>query len=99
MTELLIRVEPESAQEFKTITQKVFRGNDSLAFQRAVQFLRLLDDENHFERFWEIADRIRKQVQKAGGLSAKEIDRLVRESRDKARIVGLDAIASQVRRA
>ena len=81
MTELLIKVEPESAQEFKAITQKVFRGNDSLAFQRAVQFLRLLDDEDHFERFWEVADRLRKQVQEAGGLSAKEIDRLVRESR------------------
>jgi hypothetical protein len=85
MTELLIKVEPESAQEFKAISQKVFRGNDGLAFQRAVQFLRLLEDENHFERFWEIADRIRKQVQKAGGLSAKEIDRLVRESRARRR--------------
>jgi hypothetical protein len=85
MTELQIKVEPESAQEFKTIAQKVFRGNDSLAFTRAVQFLRLLDDQDHFERFWEVADRIRKQVQKAGGLSAKEIDRLVRESRERRR--------------
>lgn len=42
-------------------------------------------DENHFKRFWEIADRIRKQFQKAGGLSAKEIDRLVRESRARRR--------------
>jgi hypothetical protein len=85
MTELQIKVEPESAQAFKTISQKVFRGNDSLAFERAVQFLGLLDDQNHFERFWEIADRMRKQVQKAGGLSAKEIDRLVRESRARRR--------------
>lgn len=85
MTELQIKVEPESAQEFKTVSQKIFRGNDSVAFARAVQFLRLLDDENHFERFWEVADRIRKQVQKAGGLSAKEIDRLVRESRARRR--------------
>jgi hypothetical protein len=85
MTELLIKVEPESAQEFKLITQKVFRGNDGLAFQRAVQFLRLLDNDDHFERFWEVADRMRKQVQKAGGLSAKEIDRLVRESRERRR--------------
>lgn len=83
MTELQIKVEPESAQAFKAISQKVFRGNDSLAFERAVQFLGLLDDQNHFERFWEIADRMRKQVQKAGGLSAKEIDRLVRESRER----------------
>lgn len=85
MTELQIKVEPESAQAFKAISQKVFRGNDSLAFERAVQFLGLLDDQNHFERFWEIADRMRKQVQKAGGLSAKEIDRLVRESRERRR--------------
>jgi len=85
MTELQIKVEPESAQEFKIISQKVFRGNDSIAFQRAVEFLRLLDDEKHFERFWEVADRIRKQVQKAGGLSAKEIERLVRESRARRR--------------
>ncbi|KAA0227964.1 hypothetical protein EDS67_14070 [candidate division KSB1 bacterium] len=85
MTELQIKVEPESAQAFKAISQKVFRGNDSLAFERAVQFLGLLDDQNHFERFWEIADRMRKQVQKAGGLSAKEIDLLVRESRERRR--------------
>ncbi|MGH7600077.1 MAG: hypothetical protein ACREOI_27295 [bacterium] len=43
------------------------------------------DDENHFKRFWEIADRIRKQVQKVGGLSVKEIDRLVCESRARRR--------------
>jgi len=43
------------------------------------------DDEKHFKRFWEIADRIRKQVQKVGGLSVKEIDRLVRESRARRR--------------
>lgn len=85
MTELLIKVEPESAQEFKAITQKVFRSDDNLAFQRAVQFLRLLDDENYFERFGEAADRLRKQAQEAGGLSAKEIDRLVRESRARRR--------------
>ncbi len=72
MTELQIKVGPKSAQEFKAISQKVFQGNDSLAFQRAAQFLRLLDDENHFERFREIADRIRKQVQKAGALQRRE---------------------------
>jgi len=85
MMELQIKVEPESAQAFKAISQKIFRGNDGLAFARAVQFLHLLDDENHFERFWEAADRIRKQVQNAGGLSAKEIDRLVREARAQQR--------------
>lgn len=85
MTELRIKVEPELAQEFQKISHAAFQGNDSLAFARAVQFLRLLDDENHFERFWEVADRVRKQVQKAGGLSAKEIDRLVRESRERRR--------------
>jgi len=85
MTELQIKVEPESAEAFKAISQKIFRGNDGLAFERAVQFLGLLDDQNHFERFWEIAERMRKQVQRAGGLSAKEIDRLVRESRARRR--------------
>lgn len=85
MTELLIKVAPESAQEFKQISQKIFHGKDDLAFQRAVQFLRLLDGEDHFERFWEIAGRIRKQANNAGGLSAKEIDRLVRESRNRRR--------------
>ncbi len=81
MTELHIQVKPESAQEFKALSQKLFQGNDGLAFQRAVELLRLLSSEDHFERFWEIADRLRKQVQESGGLSAEEIDRLVRESR------------------
>jgi hypothetical protein len=85
MTELRIKVEPELAQEFQKISHTVFQGNDSQAFQQAIQLLRLFQDGNHFERFWEIADRIRKQVQKAGGLSAKEIDRLVREARAQQR--------------
>lgn len=85
MTELLIKVEPESAREFKAITQKAFNGNDGLAFQRALQFLRLLENDEHFERFWDVADRLRRQAQEAGGLSAKEIDRLVRESRARRR--------------
>lgn len=85
MTELLIKVEPESAREFKANTQKAFNGNDGLAFQRAVQFLRLLENDEHFERFWKVADRLHKQVKEAGGLSAKEIDRLVREARTKKR--------------
>jgi len=85
MTELRIKVEPELAQEFQEISHAVFQGNDSRAFQQAVQLLRLFQEGDHFERFWEIADRIRKQVQKAGGLSAKEIDRLVREARAQKR--------------
>jgi len=85
MTELRIKVEPELAQEFQRISHTVFQGNDSQAFQQAIQLLRLFQDGNHFERFREIADRIRKQVQKAGGLLAKEIDRLVREARAQKR--------------
>ncbi len=73
MTELRIKVEPELAQEFQKISHAVFQGDDSRAFQQAIQLLRLFQDGDHFERFWEIADRIRKQVQKAGGLSAREI--------------------------
>ena len=81
MTELHIKVEPEFAREFKNISQEAFQGNDAQAFQQAVQLLRLLRDGNHFERFWEIADQIRKRVQEAGGLSEKEIDHLVSKSR------------------
>ncbi len=85
MTELRIKVEPELAQEFQELSRAVFQGNDGRAFQQAILLLRLFQDGDHFERFWEIADRIRKQVQKAGGLSAKEIDRLVREARTQKR--------------
>jgi hypothetical protein len=85
MTDLLIKVEPESAREFKEISQEIFQGNDSFAFRQAVQLLRLLRDGNHFEHFWEIAEQIRKKIHDAGGLSDKEIDRLVRESRARQR--------------
>ena len=85
MTELRIKVEPELAQEFQKISHAAFQGNDSRAFQQAIELLCLFQNGNHFERFWEIADRIRAQVQKAGGLSAKEIDRLVREARAQKR--------------
>jgi hypothetical protein len=85
MTELHIKVESEFACEFKAISQEIFQGNDSLAFQKAVQCLRVLRNGNHFERFWEIADQIRQKVNDAGGLSEKEIDRLVLESRSRRR--------------
>lgn len=85
MTDLLIKVQPEFAQEFKKISQEFFQGNDDLAFQKAVQGLRSLRNGSHVERFWEIADQIRKKVNDAGGLSEKEIDRLVRESRTRRR--------------
>jgi hypothetical protein len=81
MTELLIKVEPEFAREFKEISQEIFQGNDNLAFQKAIQCLRVLRNGDHFERFWEIADQIREKVNNAGGLSEKEIDRLVHESK------------------
>jgi hypothetical protein len=85
MTELLIKVEPEFAREFKAISQEIFQGDDSLAFRQAVQLLRLLRDGNHVEYFWEIADQIREKVNQAGGLSEKEIDRMVLESRARRR--------------
>lgn len=85
MTDLLIKVQPEFAQEFKEISQELFQGNDDLAFQRAVQGLRSLRNGNHVARFWEIADKIRQKVNEAGGLTEKEIDRLVLESRARRR--------------
>ena len=85
MTELLIKVQPEVAQEFKKISREVFQGNDNLTLQQAVQFLRLLSGGNHFERFWEIVEQIRERVIEAGGLSSKEIDHLVIEARARRR--------------
>lgn len=81
MTEILIKVQPEVAREFKEISGKFFKGDDSLAFQQAVRLLHLLQESDHFERFWEIADQLRRKVNRAGGLSAKEIERMVQESR------------------
>jgi len=60
MTNLLIKVEPEYAREFKEISEEIFQGNDSLSFQQAVQMLRLLRKGDHFERFWKIAEYSRK---------------------------------------
>ncbi|MFQ5637292.1 MAG: hypothetical protein ACE5IR_04785 [bacterium] len=81
MTELLIKVDPKFAREFKEISLEVFQGNDTRTFQQAVQLLRLLRGGNHFERFWEIAEHIRENVHKAGDLSEKEIDRLIFDTR------------------
>lgn len=86
MTELLIKVQPEVAQEFKEISEKFFKGDDSLTFHQAVRLLHLLQEADHFERFWEIADQLRRKVNQAGGLSQKEIDQLVQESRRKRRV-------------
>jgi len=85
MTELLIKVQPEVAQEFKEISEKFFKGDDSLTFNQAVRLLHLLQEADHFERFWEIADQLRRTINQAGGLSAKEIERMVEESRKRRR--------------
>lgn len=85
MTELLIKVDPKLAREFKEISQEVFQGNETRTFQQAVQLLHFLRGGNHFERFREIADQIRKKVNKAGDLSEEEIDRLISDARSRHR--------------
>ncbi|NUM78568.1 hypothetical protein HUU40_29760 [candidate division KSB1 bacterium] len=83
MTELLIKTEPQIAEQFKALTQEIYSGNEARAFREAVLVLVSLQQKRDTSRLRAAIDKIRSDIEAGGGLTAKQIDQLVRESRQR----------------
>lgn len=83
MTELVIKTEPQVAEKFKAVTQEIYNGNEAMAFREAVLVLVSLRQKRDTSRLRAVIDKIRSDIEAGGGLTAKQIDQLVRESRQR----------------
>lgn len=84
MTELLIKTAPQIAEKFKALTQEIYSGNEATrAFREAVLVLVSLQQKRDTSRLRAVIDKIRSDIEAGGGLTAKQIDQLVRESRQR----------------
>jgi len=85
MTELTIKAEPQILEKFRSLSQKNYRGDDAVAFREAVLALISLQQKRDTSHLRSVIDKIRSDVESAGGLSSAKIDQLVRESRQRRR--------------
>ena len=73
MTELNIKVDDKLAKRFKELSSKKFHGDDSLAFEHALNTL-LSDEDLNMIRLEQIVEKIQDEIEAAGGVTEKEID-------------------------
>jgi len=85
MTELVIKTEPQILDRFKTLSQELYHGDETMAFSEAVLALISLQQKRDPSRLKALVDKIRSDIESRGGLSAAQIDKLVRESRKRRR--------------
>ena len=83
MQELLIKAEPQILEKFRVMTQEIYHGDDTIAFREAVLALMSFQQKRDTARLEAIINKIRADIKSAGGLAATQIDRLVRESRQR----------------
>jgi hypothetical protein len=85
VTEILIKTESQDWERFKTLSRELFHGDDTTTFREAVLALISLRQKQDTSRLRAIIDKIRSDIESAGGLTARQIDQLVRESRQRRR--------------
>ena len=85
MTELVIKTEPQILDKFKTLSQELYRGDETKAFSEAVIALISLHAKRDMPRLEAIVEKIRADIESRGGLSDAQINKLVRESRKRRR--------------
>lgn len=85
MTELVIKTEPHILDRFKSLSQELYHGDEAKAFSEAVLALISLQQKRDPSRLKALVDKIRTDIEARGGLSASQIDKLVRESRKRRR--------------
>jgi len=83
MTKLIIKTEPQILERFKAVSQELYHGDDAAAFYDAVLALISLREKRDTTRLEAIINKIRADIKSCGGLTAKQIDQLVRESRQR----------------
>jgi len=82
---LVIKTEPQILDRFKTLSQELYHGDENKAFSEAVLALVSLQQKRDPSRLKALVDKIRSDIESRGGLSAAQIDQLVRESRKRRR--------------
>ncbi len=87
MTELVLKVADDIAEQFKKVSLQKFHGDETLAFEFALKHL-LSDEERGMLRFEQIFEQIQDEIEKGGGITEKEIDTLIAAYRQKKRIRG-----------
>jgi len=85
MTELVIKTEPQILERFKTLSQELYRGDETKTFNEAVLALISWQQKRDPSRLKALVEKFRSDIESRGGLSASQIDRLVRESRKRRR--------------
>ncbi|MEK7729900.1 MAG: hypothetical protein AAB354_15945 [candidate division KSB1 bacterium] len=85
LQEFIIKTEPQVFQNFQQVSKRLYDGNESVALREAVQALIASEKKRDTSRLKAIIDKIRFEVEAAGGLTSKQIDQLVRESRQRRR--------------
>lgn len=83
LQEITLKTEPQVLQSFQLMSRRLYDGDDSAAFREAVQALVSLQEKRDTSRLKAIIAKIRAEVETAGGLTSKQIDQLVRESRQR----------------
>lgn len=83
LQEITLKTEPQVLQSFQMMSRRLYDGDDSAAFREAVQALVSLQEKRDTSRLKAIIAKIRAEVETAGGLTSKQIDQLVRESRQR----------------
>jgi len=83
MTELVIKAEPQILDRFKTLSQELYHGDEAKTFNEAVLALISWQQKRDPSRLEALVDKIRSDIESRGGLAASQIDKLVRESRER----------------
>lgn len=85
MTELRIATDDQSLEKFRKLSEELFQGDEIVAFREAVLALDSLRIRRDATRLEAIINEIRADIEAQGGLTEKQIDQLVRESRERRR--------------
>lgn len=85
MSELVIRLDEQLALQLSEIASHDYNGDQSAAISDALLLFFLQPLRKDRRRVAKLIFEMREQVQKAGGVSDKEITRLIKEYRQQKR--------------
>jgi len=102
MTELVIKTDPQILDRFKTLSQELYHGDEARTFNEAVLALMSFHQKRDPSRLKAIVDKIRADIESGGGLTAKQIDQFVRESRQRRKaaqiVMSLDDVKVAIKK-
>jgi hypothetical protein len=81
MAELVLKLDDQLATRLSTTAQEQYNGDQNAIVSDALRLLFLQPIRRDRRRLAHLIDEIRAQVQAAGGVTEKQIDRLISEYR------------------